>query len=198
MRYAISTLPDGVRREGLDTEILNFLTERIAFYLRERGISYDVVEAVLGADADDPLDALVRAEALAAIRTSEDLERLVVGFKRAANILKGIDIEDLPAITNPDLLRGAHPTEERLFTAILETERDLVRARETKDYPAMLAVLLKLRAPIDQFFDDVMVMSENPEERKRRLALLAGARELFHHLFDPARIVIEGETARVK
>jgi len=198
VRYAITALPDSVRREGLETEILSFLNERIAFFLRERGMTYDVVEAVLGADADDPLDALVRAEALAKIRASEDLERLVVGFKRAANILKGIDIEDLPGLTHPDFLKGAAPAEERLFTSILETERDLARARETKDYPAMLTTLLQLRAPIDQFFDDVMVMSEDPSERRRRLALLAAARALFQDLFDPARIVIEGETAKVK
>jgi len=74
-------------------------------------------------------------------------------------------------------------------------EEALDDAREAKDYPGMLKLLLSLRGPIDTFFDDVMVMSEDPAERDRRLALLAGARGLFHDLFDPARIVIEGEGA---
>ena len=194
---AVAALPERVRREGLEAEILDFLSDRIAFYLRERSVSYDVVEAVLAAQADDPLDALARAEALAAIRGSEDLERLVIGFKRAANILKGVDAKTLPDRSRLDL-KGAAPAEVGLEAAVGEVGRELARAREKKNYPAMLELLLKLRAPIDQFFDDVMVMSENREERERRLALLAGARELFHHFFDPARIVIEGETARVK
>jgi len=95
-------------------------------------------------------------------------------------------------------LKGAEPAETSLGAAVGEVGRELVRAREKKNYPAMLELLLTLRTPIDRFFDDVMVMSENPKERERRLALLAGARELFHDLFDPARIVIEGEAARVK
>ena len=60
----------------------------------------------------------------------------------------------------------------------------------------MLEHLLELREPIDTFFDDVLVMAENAGERDRRLALLAEARELFHHFFDPARIVIEGEAGQ--
>src|SRR6185503_19276372 len=194
VEQAVAALPEKTRRENLVRDILDFMGDRIAFYLRERGVSYDVVDAVLAADADDPLDALARAEALAGIRGSEELERLVIGFKRAANILKGTNTEDLPGLTSLDLFKGAHPAEGRLFAAILDVERQLVGARGKKDYPAMLTILLKLREPIDQFFDDVMVMSEDVSERQRRLALLAGARELFQHLFDPSRIVIEGET----
>ena len=197
VEQAVSALPEKTRRENLVGEILEFLSDRIAFYLRERGVSYDVVEAVLAADADDPLDALARADALAAIRGSEDLERLVIGFKRAANILKGVEVAKLPELARVDL-KGAEPAETSLGAAVGEVGRELVRAREKKNYPAMLELLLTLRTPIDRFFDDVMVMSENPKERERRLALLAGARELFHDLFDPARIVIEGEAARVK
>jgi glycyl-tRNA synthetase beta chain len=192
---AVSELPAKARRDRLVDDVLDFLSDRVAFFLRERGMSYDVVEAVLAADVDDPLDALARAEALGAIRGSEDLERLVIGFKRAANILKGVS--GLPSLNAADWT-GAHASETALRTATTEAERKLVELRKQKDYAAMLAVLLKLRDPIDRFFDDVLVMSEKKEERERRLALLSTARGLFHHLFDPARIVIEGETAKVK
>jgi glycyl-tRNA synthetase beta chain len=182
------------RRTTVRGEVLDFLRDRTATFLRERGLSHDEVEAVLAADADDPLDALARGEALHALRGREELERLVIGFKRAANILKGVDEGGLPS---PDaaVWEGAHPTERLLHETTVRLETGLVRARRGKDYPAMLRNLLELREPIDRFFDDVLVMSEDPAERERRLALLAEARGLFGHFFDPARIVIEGETS---
>ncbi len=191
---AVDQLPEAVRREGLRGEILDFMRDRTAYFLREFGITYDVVDAVLAADADDPLDALTRARALQAIRGEEDLERLVIGFKRAANILKGIDTATLPAPEQVDWT-AAHETERRLHEAVARAAEALDEARERKDYPGMLGHLLELRGPIDAFFDDVLVMSEDPAERDRRLALLAEARELFGDFFDPARIVIEGEGA---
>jgi glycyl-tRNA synthetase beta chain len=191
---AVEALPAGVRREGLVEEVLDFLADRLAFFLRERGIRYDVVEAVLAAGYDDPVDAWDRAEALQAIRGEASLEKLVVGFKRAANILKGLDASRLRRVESADL-EGAPEAERVLHGASLTLETRLDEARERKDYPAMLRHLLELRGPIDRFFDDVMVMSEDVTERERRLALLAEARRLFHHVFDPARIVIEGEGA---
>jgi glycyl-tRNA synthetase beta chain len=195
--HAVEQLPARVRRDGLAADVLGFLSDRTAFYLRERGIPYDVVDAVLAADADDPLDVLARAEALQVFRGGEALGRLVVGCKRAANILKGIDEAGLPDPAVIDWSR-ATPAEAALWMAIGEVGRGLHQAREQKDYRAMLDALLTLRAPIDRFFDDVLVMSEDRGERERRLGLLAAARGLFHHFFDPARIVIEGETADAK
>lgn len=192
---SVARLPDAIKRDDLAGEVLAFLTDRTAFFLRERGITYDVVDAVLGAEAHDPLDALSRATALNAIRADERLERLVIGFKRAANILKGIDEETLPDPHQLDW-SGTEKAEQGLHKAVLKAEKALTAARKKKDYPAMLKHLLELRGPIDKFFDDVLVMTDNNDEKNRRLALLAEARELFHHFFDPARIVIEGEAAK--
>jgi glycyl-tRNA synthetase beta chain len=190
----VAQLPEEAKKEGLTGELLGFFRDRIAWALRERGISYDVVDAVLAADSDDPMDAMIRAEALQAIRGEAELERLVVGFKRAANILKGIDENELPDPGGIDW-KETHAAEQGLHEAVTRVREELVEAGLRKDYPAMLRHLLELRAPIDTFFDDVLVMAEDAGERTRRLALLAEARELFHHLFDPARIVIEGENA---
>ncbi len=182
------------RRATVRDEVLEFLRDRVAFFLRERGMSHDEVEAVLAADADDPLDALARGEALHRLRGREDLERLVIGFKRAANILKGVDEGALP---KPDEIAwtGAHQTERLLHETTVRLRAELAEAARGKDYGAMLQKLLELRDPIDRFFDDVMVMAEDPTERDRRLALLAEARGLFGPFFDPARVVIEGESA---
>jgi glycyl-tRNA synthetase beta chain len=190
---ALAPLPGNLRREGLAGEILAFLADRTAYFLRERDFRYDVVDAVLGADADDPVDALIRAEALQALREDEALERLVVGFKRAANILKGVDVDALPDPAGIDW-STAEPADRTLREASRSVGKALDGLRQTKDYRAMLRELLTLREPIDVFFDEVLVMSPDAAVRDRRLSLLAGARELFADCFDPARIVIEGET----
>ena len=142
----------------------------------------------------EAVDCVSRTQPVVA-QCAERLERLVVGFKRAANILKGIDEEKLPDAHKLDW-SGTEKTEKALHKAVLEAEQALAAARKKKDYPAMLEHLLELREPIDRFFDDVLVMTDNAAEKNRRLALLAEARELFHHFFDPARIVIEGEAAQ--
>ncbi len=190
VRAAVALLPESARRAALAEDILEFFRDRTAFFLRERGITYDVVDAVLAADFDDPLDALARAGALAAIRGQEELERLVIGFKRAANILKGVDEAALPAMPEVSWA-GAHGTEKLLHDRCVEIRKSAAEAGS--DYAAVLRELLQLREPVDRFFEDVMVMSEDPVERGRRLAILSEARALLGHVFDPSRIVIEGE-----
>lgn len=188
---AVDPLPAGLRREGLSGEILAFLRDRTAFFLRDRGISYDVTDAVLAADSDDPLDAAARAKALQAVRGESDLERLVVGYKRAANILKGVE-EPLPAVDAVDW-SGAEPEEKALSDAVLAAREPLAALGAAREYGRMLQLLLELRPAIDLFFDKILVMSKDDGERRRRLGLLAAVRGLFAHLCDLSRIVIEGE-----
>jgi glycyl-tRNA synthetase beta chain len=190
---AVAALPASGRSEGLEGELLGFLRDRIAFFLREEGIGHDVVESVLASDADDPVDARARARALSGIREDKDLERLVVGFKRAANILKGIDPATLPDLSGEDG-SGWEAAERDLHRRAGEVRGRSETIRAGKDYPALLTLLLGLRAPIDRFFDDVLVMSENETEKRRRLAVLAEVRDLFHHAFDPSLIVLPGES----
>jgi glycyl-tRNA synthetase beta chain len=189
---AVRGLPPPVQREGLDGDVLDFLRERLAYFLRERGIAYDVVDAVLAADFDDPVDAMVRAEALQDIRGEESLERLVIGYKRAANIIKGVAEAELPDV---DAVPWGEAEEaERALHEAAGKARKAVRAAAGKrDYEAVLGHLLALRRPIDTFFDAVMVMAEDPAERGRRLALLVEVRGLFADICDLSRIVIEGE-----
>jgi len=189
---AVQALPEALRAPGLAGEIAGFLRERTAYFLRERGMSYDVVDAVLAAESADPLDALARARALQAVRGEPELEKLVIGFKRAANILKGVDSASLPEPARVDW-GAADPAERDLHRAATAAGEAVTGASRSRDYAAMLAALLELRGPIDTFFDKVMVMAEDPAERGRRLTLLAEVRGLFDHLSDLSRIVIEGE-----
>ncbi len=190
---AVRQLPEAVRRDGLEQEILDFFRDRVAFALRDRGIAYDVVEAVLAAELDDPWLVHLRATALETIRGEEDLARLVIGFKRVANIVKSADVSGLPKADTVDW-SATDASEQGLFAAAERVGRELDEARALQDFPRAVQLYLSLRDPIDRFFDGVMVMSEDPAERARRLALLDYVAALFRPVFDPSRIVLEGES----
>jgi glycyl-tRNA synthetase beta chain len=179
--------PDGVVRLLKD-----FFGDRIEYFLRESGLPYDVVGATLGAGELDPVDARARAEALAAIRGEADLTNLVIGFKRAANILKGTG-EELPSLSEAGLAQ-ALPVEKGLYAAAMSARRDIEEAMKTVDYPKAVTAFLKLKSPIDAFFNGVMVMSQDETERKRRLAILREVKALFDRLYDLTKIVVEGQS----
>ncbi|NNF07558.1 MAG: glycine--tRNA ligase subunit beta, partial [Candidatus Eisenbacteria bacterium] len=192
IKNALQNLPGDWNREALGQEIASFFRERLAFHLRERSISYDVVDAVLEVGADHPVDALARAKALQAVRGEAELERLVIGYKRAANILKGINASDIESFDGLDW-SGAEPAEEALRQAVTQATPKVLQLNQDAKYPEMLQELLTLREPIDTFFDDVMVMSEDPKQKARRVSLLNQVRLLFQNLCDLSCIVIEGE-----
>ncbi len=193
---ALAALPDTAfakakgGRDGVRAQVLDFLRDRLAWHLRESGIAYDAAAATLAASADDPVDARARAAALSAIRGEADLEKLVVGFKRAANILKGVD-EEVPALTDV-MMSGAEPAELALRSAVTAAQDEIEAAMKAVDYPRAVKAFLTLRAPIDGFFEGVMVMSKDDTERKRRLALLRETKALFDRLYDLTQIVVEG------
>ncbi|HEX7881008.1 MAG TPA: glycine--tRNA ligase subunit beta, partial [Candidatus Eisenbacteria bacterium] len=194
---ALSTLPPtafakGAAPDAVKIRINDFLRDRLDYFLREAGLPYDVVAATLApvtTMSKGPVDARARANALAAIRGEADLEKLVVGYKRAANILKGVD-ENPPA--DASSIEAGEPAEKALWNAWREASDALRGAIDRVDYPAAVRTYLSLRAPIDDFFNGVMVNSENAAEKRRRLGLLGQVRELFDRLYDLSKIVVEG------
>jgi glycyl-tRNA synthetase beta chain len=194
---ALSALPTtafakGATPEAVRARINDFLRDRLDYFLREAGLPYDVVAATLASGTSlskDPVDARARANALAAIRGEADLEKLVIGYKRAANILKGVG-ENPPA--EPSSIQAGEPAEQELWNAWRETNDALRSVIQKGDYPAAVRLYLSLREPIDNFFNGVMVNSENALEKRRRLGLLGQVRELFDRLYDLSRIVVEG------
>lgn len=167
-----------------------FFLERAAQALADRAIPYDIANAVLAAFGDRPLVALSSARSLIEFRSSPEFERLVVGQKRVANILKKEQVTGEP---DPALMK--EPTERELWQAAGAVAPRLGAAVADRDFRAAFELLLGLRGVIDKFFDDVLVMDKDPAVRANRLNLLAFVRDLFGHVADLSRIVIEGETA---
>lgn len=175
-------------------KIGEFFRERLDFYLREKHkFAYDVVNAVLAAGADDVPDVLARAKAVSAVRGSEDFSSISTAFKRMKNILRQAREtgKDWPQESSADELR--EQPEIALATLVREIAPKVENARHDCRYNEALALIARLRAPIDRFFDKVMVMAEDDRLRGNRLALLEGILRRFTTVADFSEIVTEGK-----
>ncbi|HET8647188.1 MAG TPA: glycine--tRNA ligase subunit beta, partial [Vicinamibacteria bacterium] len=136
----------------------------------------------------DPHDVLVRLRALHRVRgeAAEDFAHLAVAFKRAKNILLG---QPPPAGVQPSLFQS--PAERDLHQAVArlaEGNGEGHGARAANPYDARLRSLAALRAPVDRFFDDVLVMAEEPQLRANRLGLLQPTLSLFYRIADISKL----------
>lgn len=173
--------PDTVLR------LAEFLRERMAMLLSEKGIRYDIARAVLTTSWHTPIEALERARALADFRCDPGFGLLVTGQKRLANILRNQTVTELP----DDRLMVDEP-ERRLWQEARSVESLLDRSLEVADYRGGLDLLLRLRPAIDTFFDKVLVMDPAPATRDNRLRLVGYVRRLFLRIADLSEVVTEG------
>ena len=172
-----------VRRETrLVSAIASFLGQRLAFILSEMGIEQDVVDAVLSVDSDDPFRSWLKTEALARWKSDEQFSGVVISFKRVSNILK---TQDYPAPIAQELSEGV---ERSLFEKVQEALGLISTAISGENYQDAIAHLLALKAPIDAFFEGVLVMDQDAKVRDRRLGLLAFVRSEFLKLADFSRL----------
>lgn len=180
-------------REGVagsnGTAFKDFWVQRLASALEEQGIGKETANAVLAVRPGSPPDVLARAKALEKIRQSADFEGLMIGYRRAANLLRSADQADIVVSGQPLAERAEHFAER--VEADLHLETKMARqAVETylqgadPDYPAALRHLLGLRPSIDRFFDGVMVMVDDTPTRRRRLGLLESVRQTFMRIAD--------------
>jgi glycyl-tRNA synthetase beta chain len=169
-------------RDQVQAEVVEFIRLRLVNMLTGRGTPADVVEAVLAARFDDPLDAVARVEALAAPKAEAGFEPLAVAFKRVGNIIKGgVDTPLRAELFEADC-------ERILADAAARARAAVTAAVAAGDYAAALQAIAALRAPVDAFFDGVMVMAEQPAVRVNRLALLTEVGRLFEGIADFAKI----------
>ena len=167
-------------------DILDFLRQRLVHILvNTRGFPADVVAAVLSADADRPLDALHRVEALTRLKSSRDYEPVAVAFKRVVNIIKGgVETE-----VSEDLF--AAESEEKLYRALCGIREEVQHLRKAGDYGAALEKIASLRPLVDGFFESVLVMDPDERIRGNRLALLTTVARLFEGIADFSKITAE-------
>jgi glycyl-tRNA synthetase beta chain len=185
--------------EAVRLRVEVFFAERLEFYLREaKGQAYDVVKAVLAAGANDVRDAVARAEAVTAVRGSEDFAAVSAAFKRMKNIVMQANLE-MPEQTEGigaiagGLSKGQlHPAQRELLIAAAETGKTVDSLRRSRDYVKALEAIATLRAPVDAFFDQVMVMDPDEGVRNSRVILLMTILRSFSGIADFSEIVTAG------
>ena len=171
-----------------DQDLLSFFHDRLKVYLRDLGARYDLIDAVLTPESDDLLMIARRVEALTAFVTDQDGINLLAGTKRATQLLaaeekKGTVVADR---VSEELLKL--DAEKALYAAIKTASADAAKAVATEDFRSAMQALSTLRAPVDKFFEDVLVNDEDTAIRANRLALLKAIREATGTVADFSKI----------
>jgi glycyl-tRNA synthetase beta chain len=171
-----------------DADLLAFFHDRLKVYLRDLGARHDLIDAVVTPETDDLLMIARRVEALTAFITSEDGKNLLAGTKRATQLLaaeekKGTVVAD--SVSEALLKLDA---EKDLFAAVKAASAEASEAIAKEDFRSAMAALSKLRAPVDRFFEDVLVNDEDAAIRANRLALLRLIREATGTVADFSKI----------
>jgi len=162
--------------------VLEFFRVRFENLLTGQGYPQDVVDAVLAYHLDPLVETMVKIDALKAFRAREDFGPLLVTVKRVVNILK----EEVGAAVDP--LKFTTQAEKDLYRDLTTSEEELRKLLTGQNYGAALQCLVRLKAPIDCFFDDVLVLDKDMAIRQNRLALLSRVAGLFRRLADFSRL----------
>ena len=183
---AVAGFADGLLSEAVNGPLLGFFHERLRHLLRDAGHSAESVDAVLalGPTRIDLVPA--KLAAVQAFQALPEAEALAAANKRITNILRKAEAEAAPGEPDVTLLQEA--AEKALFDQ-LNTVAPQVRAHfDNEDYTESLRVLAGLRTAVDRFFDEVMVMAEEPLIRANRLALLGTLAAQMNRVADLSRL----------
>jgi glycyl-tRNA synthetase beta chain len=183
-----------IEQEKFEELVRTLFRERLEFYLRDvKGYANDVVKAVLGADADDVVDALARAEAVKRVLHLPEFHAIGAACKRMRNILKQAAAKKSEPARNFEYLTEAADDEKTLM-AFMEQQGPRIEAhRSEREYFQALMLLSTAREPVDRFFDKVMVMVDDERVRANRLALLQTLLKEFSTIADFSAIGTEGK-----
>ena len=181
-----------MQRPGVVAEVYDFLAERLRGLLLERadGTSAEMIDAVLAGRPRSPLDVETRLLALKGFLLLPDAGVLTAINKRIVNILRKAPPNPQPttggSTADAELLTEA--AELGLYHVLAELSRSVQGAIAERRYADALRALIGLRAPVEDFFERIMVMDEKPERRNNRLALLRDAQVLLGGVADLSRL----------
>ncbi len=165
-------------------EVAAFIIERLRGILRERGFSANEVEAVLAQQPDRLDDIVQRLDAVKAFAALPESASLAAANKRITNILKKTDVA-IGAVS-ADLLQ--EEAERKLAASVLRVGPEVDAAFRDGDFTGTLKTLAQLRDDVDAFFNDVMVMAEDPALRNNRLALLSQLHAMMNRVADISKL----------
>ena len=171
---------DKLTNQSVVADVVDFMLGRFRAWYQDEGIAVDVIQAVLARRPTRPADFDARVRAVSHFRTLDSAEALAAANKRVSNILAKADA----AIGEINLTACVEPAEKALAEAVLALRTEVQPLIAQGDYTAVLDKLANLRAPVDSFFDNVMVNAEDPALRQNRLAILNTLQGLFLQVAD--------------
>ena len=171
---------DKLTNQNVVADVVDFMLGRFRAWYQDEGIAVDVIQAVLARRPTRPADFDARVRAVSHFRTLDSAEALAAANKRVSNILAKADA----AIGEINLSACVEPAEKALAEAVLALRTEVQPLIAQGDYTAVLDKLANLRAPVDSFFDNVMVNAEDPALRQNRLAILNTLQGLFLQVAD--------------
>ena len=171
---------DKLTNQNVVADVVDFMLGRFRAWYQDEGIAVDVIQAVLARRPTRPADFDARVRAVSHFRTLDSAEALAAANKRVSNILAKADA----AIGEINLTACVEPAEKALAEAVLALRTEVQPLIAKGDYTAVLDKLANLRAPVDSFFDNVMVNAEDLALRQNRLAILNTLQGLFLQVAD--------------
>ncbi len=165
-------------------EVLEFFKLRLENLLEEAEIRYDVIDAVLAGDYTDVNDTLLKAAAVMEFREEANFAELITAFNRVTNLAQGDNMT-----VNSELFTD--DSEDRLYKAYQKINNKVKDLMDKEYYTKALKEVAKLKDPVDNFFDSVMVMVDNKDVKNNRLGLLNKVAELLSQIADLTKIVID-------
>ncbi len=168
-------------------KVYAFIRDRISNILHEEGFDRDVIASVASISVDNVPDVWSRVAALQALKGADDFEPLAVAFKRVVNIIKKTEVAAGGAV---DATLFEDASESALLAAFGDVEAKVKEALESGKFEEALKEIASLRAPVDAFFEGVMVMAEDEKVRNNRLALLSQISDLFAVFADFSKISV--------
>lgn len=181
IEQGINAYGDVLSNNKVKQEVIDFIMGRFAAYYQEQGISQDVIQAVLAKKPTAPLDFDKRIKAVSHFKNLAEASALAAANKRVGNILAKFDGQ---LATQFDSKLATESAELELAKTFADLTTKIAPLQQDKNYQALLSELALLKAPIDEFFDKVMVMAEDESVKINRLSLLNQIRNSFYNIAD--------------
>lgn len=189
---ALEGYPKALRARGDETirdELLGFFADRLAVYLRDRGVRHDLIRAVFAAVPDDDfVRLLAKVEALQAFTETDAGANLLAAYRRATNIVQIEEKDGGDYAAAPDPSTMEEGPERALFDALETALPKMKEALQNEEFTAAMSTLAGLREGLDVFFDRVIVNADEPATRVNRLRLLSQIRRTLETVADFSKI----------
>jgi glycyl-tRNA synthetase beta chain len=172
-------------KDEIKKHVDDLFSQRYKTLLNGEGFPYDAIDCVLSTGMDSIVDVKAKVAAFSDLKKQPYFEPLAIAFRRVASILdKKVDGEVDPGLLN-------EPAEKQLYEAFLKLRDPVLNHISSKEFSKALQKMGEIKPSVDDFFDNVMVMVEDPALRANRLCLLRDISGLFSGLADFSKIVLK-------